>query len=105
MTANKCTKKRGARAVVVLAIQTYCCFDNLVVVAVVACLHGGGGTQVGGVTRQGEVTRLTACDLYFDHLYMIGGVTRRGFPHLHVNMPFKSLNISTGAEGTPIYFR
>ena len=51
VTANKCTKKRGARAVVVLAIQTYCCFDILVVVAVVACLHGGGGTQVGGVTR------------------------------------------------------
>ena len=51
MTANKCTKKRGALAVVVLAIQTYCFFDILVVVTVVACLHGGGGAQVGEVTR------------------------------------------------------
>ena len=37
-----------------------------------ACLHGGGGPQVG------EVTRLPYKFLfYFDHVYMIGGVTRQ----------------------------
>ena len=47
-----------------------------------ACLHGGGGPQVGEVTRLGGVTR-----------DMIGGVTRHilphvpGVPHLHVNRP------------------
>ena len=54
-----------------------------------ACLRRGGGPQVGEVTRLGWVTRL----FIFDHIYMIGGVTRRtlprlpGVPHLHVTGP------------------
>ena len=35
-----------------------------------ACLYGGGGPQVG------EITRLPL--FYFDHVYMTGGVTRLG---------------------------
>ena len=59
-----------------------------------ACLHGGRGPQVGEVPRLGGVTRLSICLSYeFDHIYMIGGVTRHmlphlpGVPHLHVNRP------------------
>ena len=41
-----------------------------------ACLHGGGGPQVGEVTRLGGVT---ISHFYCrDHVYMIGGVTRLG---------------------------
>ena len=44
-----------------------------------ACSHGSGGPQVGEVARLGGVT---ACPynfpFYFDHVYMIGGVTRQG---------------------------
>ena len=46
------------------------------------CLHGGGVTQVGKVTRPGEVTAYRIAYPYFlsfylDHIYMIGGVTAR----------------------------
>ena len=44
-----------------------------------ACLHGGGGPQVGEVTRQGGVTRLPYnLSFYLDHVYMIGEITRQG---------------------------
>ena len=60
-----------------------------------ACLHGGGGPQVGEVTCLGGVTRLSikSLILQFDHVHMTSGVSHRmlphlaGIPHLHVNSP------------------
>jgi len=59
------------------------------------CLQGGGGPQVGEVT--GAYMGKPACrynlSFWIDHVYMIGGVTRRSLPrlpevpHLHVNRP------------------
>ena len=53
-----------------------------------ACLHGSGGPQ------GGEVIRLSIyLSFQFDHVYMMGGVTRHmlphlpGVPHLHVKRP------------------
>ena len=45
-----------------------------------ACLHGGGGSQVGEVTHLGGVTCLSMYNLsfYLDYIYMIGGVTCQG---------------------------
>ena len=44
-----------------------------------ACLHGGGGPQVGEVTHLGGITRLSIYSLFsIDHVYMIGRVTRQG---------------------------
>ena len=43
-----------------------------------ASLHGGGGPQVGKVTRLGEVTCLTIKFLLITFTFMIGGVTRLG---------------------------
>ena len=59
-----------------------------------ACLHGGGGPQEGEVTRLGGVTPCPYnLSFWFDHVNMIGGVTRHmlphlaGVPHVHVNRP------------------
>ena len=51
-----------------------------------ACLHGGGGPQIGEVTRLGGVTRLSTVNVsfQFDHVYMIGEMTRHLLPHLSV---------------------
>ena len=61
-----------------------------------------GGPPVSEVTRLGGVTRLSILSLILiDHVYMIGGVTHRGLPHLpeaphlHVN---KSLEEVTEKE-------
>ena len=45
-----------------------------------ACLHGGGGSQVGEVIHLGGVTCLSMYNLSFhlDYIYMIGGVTCQG---------------------------
>ena len=44
-----------------------------------ACLRGGGGPQVGEVTRFGGVTPCPYnLSFYLDHAYMIGGVTYSG---------------------------
>ena len=44
---------------------------------------GRSGGVVGQVTRLGGVTRLSIlCLILIDHVYMIGGVTRRGLPNL-----------------------
>ena len=55
-----------------------------------ACLHGGGGPQEGAVTRLGGVmesrSRSLVCpynlSFWFDHIYMIGAVTRHILPYL-----------------------
>ena len=43
-----------------------------------ACLHGGGGPQVGEVTCLSGVTRLYKFLFYFNHVYLIVGVTCLG---------------------------
>ena len=60
------------------------------------CLQGGGEPQVEGEVTGAYVGK-PACpynlSFWFDHVYMIGGVTRRSLPrlpevpHLHVNRP------------------
>ena len=47
-----------------------------------ASLHGGGGPQVGEVTRLGGVTGLSILISFYYYVYMIGGVTHRILPHL-----------------------
>ena len=55
-----------------------------------ACLHGTGGSQVSEVVRLGVVTRLSPknnVSFEFDHVYMIGGVTRHILLHLYLGSP------------------
>ena len=59
-------KKGDARADYCFAHQTYCFFmflltspSSLLKLPFRACLHAGGGLQVGQVTRLGGVTRLS----------------------------------------------
>ena len=50
-----------------------------------ACLQGGGGPKVGGVTRLGGVTLPSInVSFSFDDVYMIVGVTSHMLSHLHV---------------------
>ena len=74
-----------------LALQTGAYPTELTEQSIKACLHVVGGPQVGEVTRLAGGNPPVHISLIFDHLYMIGGVTRRmlrhlsGVPHLHVN--------------------
>ena len=55
---------------------------------------------MGEITRLGEVTRLSKGNLSFsfDHVYMIGGVTRHKLPHLfgfpYLNRPVTRVTMS-----------
>ena len=62
-----------------------------------ACLHGGGGPQVGEVTRGGSPNLSCECDQTEMSDYMDGRVTPpkwvtvSGVPHLHLKRPLEWL--------------